>query len=168
MSTGAGYPKAQGLYDPKFEHENCGVGLVAQIHGKQSRKVITDADTMLVRMTHRGGCGCEENRCVSCKSDHVCCVSMSVAVCLCIEVYTLSPLHTNCFTLSLSLSHTHTHTQPQWRRCWYVDSYPRPFHERSCRERDRCASAREGKVCRWKRVHGPGCGTIISCLYSLF
>ena len=56
-----GWPKKQGLYDPAFEHDACGVGFVAHIKGERSRQIIVDADEMLKRMTHRGACGCEEN-----------------------------------------------------------------------------------------------------------
>ena len=56
-----GYPEKQGLYDPDYEHENCGVGFVAHIKGVRSRDIIDDANRMLVHMEHRGACGCEEN-----------------------------------------------------------------------------------------------------------
>ncbi len=56
-----GYPRAEGLYDPDYEHENCGVGFVAHIKGVKSRDIIDDANRMLVHMEHRGACGCEEN-----------------------------------------------------------------------------------------------------------
>jgi len=56
-----GWPKKQGLYDPAFEHDACGVGFVAHIKGERSRQIVIDADEMLKRMTHRGACGCEEN-----------------------------------------------------------------------------------------------------------
>lgn len=47
------------VYDAKYETENCGVGLVASLKSTPSRKVVEDADEMLVRMSHRGGCGCD-------------------------------------------------------------------------------------------------------------
>ena len=47
------------LYDASHEKENCGVGLVASLKSIASRKVVEDADEMLVRMSHRGGCGCD-------------------------------------------------------------------------------------------------------------
>lgn len=47
------------LYDASQETENCGVGLVASLKSIPSRKVVDDADEMLVRMSHRGGCGCD-------------------------------------------------------------------------------------------------------------
>jgi hypothetical protein len=47
------------LYDPTRETENCGVGLIANLKSKPSRHVVDVADEMLVRMSHRGGCGCD-------------------------------------------------------------------------------------------------------------
>ena len=46
------------VYDPQKETENCGVGLVASLKSVPSRKVVDDADEMLIRMSHRGGVGC--------------------------------------------------------------------------------------------------------------
>ncbi len=54
-----GLPEKQGLYDPVFEKDSCGVGFVAQIKGKPSHQIVVDAEIMLQRMEHRGGCGCE-------------------------------------------------------------------------------------------------------------
>mmetsp|Transcript_16893 Transcript_16893/g.23901 ORF Transcript_16893/g.23901 Transcript_16893/m.23901 type:complete len:1563 (+) Transcript_16893:75-4763(+) len=56
------FPKEKkGLYDPKFEKDSCGVGLCVHLKSKVSRSIVEDANEMLVRMTHRGACGCEEN-----------------------------------------------------------------------------------------------------------
>lgn len=55
------FPPAVGLYDSKNEKDSCGVGLVANLHKISSRKIVLDANQMLVRMSHRGGCGCEPN-----------------------------------------------------------------------------------------------------------
>jgi len=52
-------PEKQGLYDPAFEKDSCGVGFVAHIKGKPSHQIVVDAEIMLQRMEHRGGCGCE-------------------------------------------------------------------------------------------------------------
>ena len=41
------------------ERDNCGVGLVADLNKKPSRVILTDCNEMLVRMSHRGGCGCD-------------------------------------------------------------------------------------------------------------
>ena len=54
-------PKKQGLYDPGFEKDSCGVGLVANIKGIPSREIMDDAYIINSRMDHRGGCGFEEN-----------------------------------------------------------------------------------------------------------
>jgi len=54
-------PKPQGLYHPKNEKENCGVGFIANIKSKASYKITEDALEMLSRMGHRGACGCEAN-----------------------------------------------------------------------------------------------------------
>ncbi|XP_027338978.1 glutamate synthase [NADH], amyloplastic isoform X1 [Abrus precatorius] len=53
--------KPLGLYDPAMDKDSCGVGFVAELSGESSRKTVTDALEMLVRMTHRGACGCEAN-----------------------------------------------------------------------------------------------------------
>ena len=54
-------PKKNGLYDPQFEKDSCGVGLVANIKGIPSREIMDDAYIINSRMDHRGGCGFEEN-----------------------------------------------------------------------------------------------------------
>lgn len=53
--------KNLGLYDPRFDKDSCGVGFVAELSGETSRKTVNDALEMLVRMAHRGACGCEPN-----------------------------------------------------------------------------------------------------------
>lgn len=55
------FPEKKGLYDPKLEKDSCGVGLVAHLKRNASRQIVIDANEMLVRMSHRGGCGCEPN-----------------------------------------------------------------------------------------------------------
>src|ERR1700677_1930534 len=54
-------PPAQGLYDPQFEHDACGLGFVVHIKGKKSHQMVTDALKILVNLDHRGACGCETN-----------------------------------------------------------------------------------------------------------
>ncbi len=54
-------PVAQGLYDPQFEHEACGVGFVVNIKGRKSRAIIQQALEVLQNLDHRGACGCEAN-----------------------------------------------------------------------------------------------------------
>ncbi|KAL8151255.1 hypothetical protein V2J09_021063 [Rumex salicifolius] len=53
--------KPLGLYDPSYDKDSCGVGFVAELSGEPSRKTVEDALEMLVRMAHRGACGCEAN-----------------------------------------------------------------------------------------------------------
>ncbi len=45
----------QSLYSPEFEHDACGVGLIANIHGTKSHKIVEDALRILEKLTHRGG-----------------------------------------------------------------------------------------------------------------
>ncbi|MBR2283468.1 MAG: glutamate synthase large subunit [Ruminococcus sp.] len=45
----------QGLYDPAFEHDNCGIGAVVNISGMRSRRVIDDALTIVEKLEHRAG-----------------------------------------------------------------------------------------------------------------
>ena len=52
-------PHQVGLYDPSLEKDSCGVGFIVSIEGVPSNKVLLDANTMLKRMDHRGGCGCD-------------------------------------------------------------------------------------------------------------
>ena len=54
-----GLPLAQGLYDPRFEHDACGFGFIANIKNITSHKCVDNALTMLENMEHRGACGCE-------------------------------------------------------------------------------------------------------------
>ena len=51
----------KGLYDPRFEHDSCGIGFVANIKGNKDHQTISDALTILENMEHRGACGCENN-----------------------------------------------------------------------------------------------------------
>lgn len=53
--------KNQGLYDPQFEHDSCGIGLVANLNNIKSHDIVEKALSMLVTMEHRGGCGCDIN-----------------------------------------------------------------------------------------------------------
>ena len=52
-------PPAQGLYDPKHEHDACGVGFVADLKGRPSRKIIEDGLQILTNLTHRGAAGAD-------------------------------------------------------------------------------------------------------------
>jgi len=48
-----------GLYQPNFEHDNCGFGLIAQMDGRASHTLVQTAITALGRMTHRGAIGAD-------------------------------------------------------------------------------------------------------------
>nr|QKY14997.1 glutamate synthase 1 [NADH] chloroplastic isoform X1 (GOSHI) [Polytomella parva] len=54
-------PPAAGLFNPENDKDACGVGFVGELSRQANRKCVTDALTMLIRMTHRGACGCESN-----------------------------------------------------------------------------------------------------------
>ncbi len=56
-----GPPPKQGLYDPQFEHDSCGVGFVVNVKGKKSHQIVEQALTVLLNLNHRGACGCEAN-----------------------------------------------------------------------------------------------------------
>ncbi|MDR2156834.1 MAG: hypothetical protein LBO81_03525, partial [Clostridiales Family XIII bacterium] len=52
-------PRQQGLYEPKFEHDSCGIGMVVSINGNETHKLVKDAIEILSNMAHRGGVGSE-------------------------------------------------------------------------------------------------------------
>ena len=54
-------PQAQGLYDPRCEHDACGVGFVVNIKGVRSHKLVEQALEVGLNLMHRGACGCETN-----------------------------------------------------------------------------------------------------------
>jgi len=54
-------PPKQGLYDPRFEHDACGVGFVVNIKGKKSHAIVQQALQVLRNLQHRGACGSEAN-----------------------------------------------------------------------------------------------------------
>jgi len=54
-------PKAQGLYNPAFEHDACGVAMVADMYGRRSRDIVDKAITALLNLEHRGAQGAEPN-----------------------------------------------------------------------------------------------------------
>ena len=51
------YPKKQGLYDPKNEKENCGIGFVANMKGRATHEIIRQGIEVLNKLEHRGACG---------------------------------------------------------------------------------------------------------------
>jgi len=52
---------SQGLYDPRNEHDSCGVGFVVNVKGEPSHKIIEQGLEVLLSLAHRGACGCEAN-----------------------------------------------------------------------------------------------------------
>jgi glutamate synthase (ferredoxin) len=56
-----GLPPAQGLYDPQYEHDACGVGFVVDLHGRKSHGLIDKGLRVLLNLGHRGACGSEKN-----------------------------------------------------------------------------------------------------------
>src|SRR5215471_16022359 len=61
VTTLAGMPGPQGLYDPAYEHDACGVGFVVDLKGRKSHDIVQKALTILDNLEHRGACGCEKN-----------------------------------------------------------------------------------------------------------
>ncbi len=54
-----GLPEAQGLYDPRNEHDACGVGFVANIKGQKSHDIIRQGLQILLNLDHRGAVGAD-------------------------------------------------------------------------------------------------------------
>ena len=50
-----------GLYRKSYEHDACGIGAIAHLHGKRSHQTLDDALSVLVNLEHRGGKGLEKN-----------------------------------------------------------------------------------------------------------
>ncbi|WP_304454294.1 glutamate synthase large subunit [Nocardiopsis sp. YSL2] len=50
---------SQGLYDPAFEHDACGVGFVADLTGRRSHDIVEKALTVLRNLDHRGAAGAD-------------------------------------------------------------------------------------------------------------
>ena len=54
-----GYPAPEGLYDPRNEHDACGVGMVAHIKGEKSHSIVSQALQILENIDHRGAVGAD-------------------------------------------------------------------------------------------------------------
>ena len=52
-------PPASGLYDPRFEHDACGVSFVVDVQGRKSHDIVAMGIGALCRMEHRGATGAE-------------------------------------------------------------------------------------------------------------
>jgi len=59
MTPFSAVPSAQGLYDPRFETDSCGVAFVADLHGRASHAIVSQALTALHNLDHRGAAGAE-------------------------------------------------------------------------------------------------------------
>src|ERR687883_676603 len=47
-------PRASGLYDPRFEHDACGVGFVARLSGQPGHDIVAKAVEAVANLSHRG------------------------------------------------------------------------------------------------------------------
>ena len=52
-------PGPQGLYDPANEHDSCGVGFIADLKGRKSHQIVSDALKILANLEHRGAVGAD-------------------------------------------------------------------------------------------------------------
>ncbi|MFM8896014.1 MAG: hypothetical protein ACKOE2_11740, partial [Actinomycetales bacterium] len=59
FAPASGVPAAQGLYDPRYEKDACGVAFVATLTGEPSHRIVADALTALRNLEHRGASGSE-------------------------------------------------------------------------------------------------------------
>ncbi len=59
MKNSYGIPPKQGLYDPQFEKDNCGVGFIAHMKGQRSHSIIQQGLEILINLTHRGAVGAD-------------------------------------------------------------------------------------------------------------
>src|SRR5665647_2079078 len=55
------FPQKQGLYDPAYEHDACGMGFVVNVNGSKSHDIIEDALTVLENLSHRGASGADDD-----------------------------------------------------------------------------------------------------------
>src|SRR5271157_6411064 len=47
----------EGLYDPRFEHDSCGVGFVVNVDGRRTHQIVINGITILKNLVHRGAVG---------------------------------------------------------------------------------------------------------------
>ncbi|MDB5215911.1 MAG: Glutamate synthase large chain, partial [Myxococcaceae bacterium] len=52
-------PEADGLYDPRDEHDACGLGFVVDLKGGPSHRIVEMGLEILRRLAHRGAAGCD-------------------------------------------------------------------------------------------------------------
>ena len=60
-------PEKQGLYDPTYEHDACGMGFVVQIKGIKSHEIIEEALDVLENLSHRGATGADKDTGARCQ-----------------------------------------------------------------------------------------------------
>ena len=56
--------KQPGLYEPRFEHDNCGIGAVANIKGIRSHRTVDQALHIVENLEHRAGKDAEGKTCL--------------------------------------------------------------------------------------------------------
>ncbi|MYE90142.1 glutamate synthase large subunit [Candidatus Poribacteria bacterium] len=61
MKGKIGIPKKQGLYNPAYEHDACGIGFIVNIKGQKSNTLVRQSLDALVCLDHRGARGAEES-----------------------------------------------------------------------------------------------------------
>lgn len=54
-------PERQGLYDPLYEHDACGMGFVVNIKGEKTHDIVEEALAVLENLSHRGAIGADAN-----------------------------------------------------------------------------------------------------------
>ena len=47
--------RQEGLYDPSFEHDNCGIGAIIDVEGRKSHRLVDDALSIVENLEHRAG-----------------------------------------------------------------------------------------------------------------
>ncbi len=57
--TPVGLPQKQGMYDPKNEHDNCGIGFIANIKNRRSHEIVRQGIQILINLDHRGAVGAD-------------------------------------------------------------------------------------------------------------
>ncbi len=55
------HPPKQGMYDPQYEHDACGLGFVVHVKGRKSHDIVVQAIQVLLSLEHRGACGSEKD-----------------------------------------------------------------------------------------------------------
>src|SRR5689334_7408313 len=59
VTADPGVPPPRGLYDPALDKDSCGVGFIADIKGRKSHQIVSDALTILLNLEHRGAVGAD-------------------------------------------------------------------------------------------------------------